>query len=224
MPASQKIARRGARGTKRTSRAASGRPYAVARLDQMRALAHPLRLQLLEIFAAEECTTKQAAIQLGERPTRLYHHVAALERAGLIQLRRTKPNRGTTEKYDRAVSPFLEVDPARLAGKVSRRQLSAQGEAMALEVLRAAREDLRNLDWSHRSESERPMLARMQMRLSPASAARVQEEMRRLLQTLQSIASQPSDAKTSTATLTLAFIPSIGTQPGGLQRRTRRQP
>src|SRR5205809_1154808 len=50
-------------------------------LTQVRALAHPLRLRLIELFASGPLTAKQAAQKLGQPPTRLYHHVATLERA-----------------------------------------------------------------------------------------------------------------------------------------------
>ena len=50
-----------------------------AGLEQMRALSHPLRLRLLELFAERPRTTKQAAEALGEPTTKLYHHVAAHE-------------------------------------------------------------------------------------------------------------------------------------------------
>src|SRR5436305_2339439 len=87
-----------------------------AGLEQMRALSHPLRLRLLELFAERPRTTKQAAEALGEPTTKLYHHVAALERAGLVRLRETRQNRGTTEKYFEVTqSQFLtKADPALL--------------------------------------------------------------------------------------------------------------
>src|SRR5438067_9553556 len=66
---------------------------------ELRALAHPLRLKLLEMFAGEPRTTMQVAALMGEPPTRLYHHVNALERAGILRLERTRQVRGTTEKY-----------------------------------------------------------------------------------------------------------------------------
>ena len=65
-------------------------------LEQVRALSHPLRIRLVELFAQRPMTTMQAAELLGEPPTKLYHHVAALERAGLVELRETRQNRGTT--------------------------------------------------------------------------------------------------------------------------------
>jgi hypothetical protein len=44
------------------------------------------------------------AQRLREKPTKLYHHVEALERVGLIRLARTRQNRGTIEKYHIAVA------------------------------------------------------------------------------------------------------------------------
>src|SRR5262249_14730633 len=79
-------------------------------LEQVRALSHPLRLRLLELFAARPRTTKQAAEELGETPTKLYHHVAALERAGLVRLCETRKKRGTTEKYFEAATHRVVSD------------------------------------------------------------------------------------------------------------------
>ena len=68
-------------------------------LEQMKVLADPLRIRILESLAIDERTTKQVADLLGEKPTKLYHHVEALERVGLIRMTRTRQNRGTLEKY-----------------------------------------------------------------------------------------------------------------------------
>ena len=76
-------------------------------LKQVRALADPLRMRILGALS-EERTTKQVAELLHEKPTRLYHHVDALERAGLVQLTRTRPKRGTIEKYFRSVARRFE--------------------------------------------------------------------------------------------------------------------
>jgi DNA-binding transcriptional ArsR family regulator len=57
----------------------------------------------------EPHTTKQVAESLGEPATKLYHHVAALEKAGLVRLRETRPLRGTVEKYFEAVASRFEV-------------------------------------------------------------------------------------------------------------------
>ena len=120
-----------------------------ASLGQLRALAHPVRLRMLELFAETPRTTKQVANLLGEPPTRLYHHAAALERAGLLRLARTKPNRGTIEK-------FYET-PKAMAGKM-------RGAAAAVQNLASVA-----LDQSRRevelalvnSKGPRPLVARL---------------------------------------------------------------
>lgn len=90
--------------------------FVVGTLEQVKALTHPLRQRILERFADKTQTTKQVADELGEKPTRLYHHVATLERAGLIRLVETRPKRGTTEKYYTAVAGRFEIDPRTFAG------------------------------------------------------------------------------------------------------------
>jgi DNA-binding transcriptional ArsR family regulator len=76
----------------------------------VKVLADALRVRILEAFCLEERTTKQVAEQLGEKPTRLYHHVEALERVGLIRRTRTRQNRGTVEKYYLAVARQFRAD------------------------------------------------------------------------------------------------------------------
>src|SRR3954447_5228118 len=84
---------------KRPSQPRPGAPPLAPSVAEMRALAHPLRLRILELFAETPRTTKQVADLLGQPPTRLYHHVAALERVGWLELRETRKNRGTIEKW-----------------------------------------------------------------------------------------------------------------------------
>src|SRR6476620_9131849 len=77
----------------------AGAPLLKRNVSDLRALAHPLRLRMMELFAESPKTTKQVAELLGQPPTRLYHHVAALERAGLLVLKETRQNRGAVEKW-----------------------------------------------------------------------------------------------------------------------------
>ena len=79
-------------------------------LEQVKVLADPLRVRILETLCLEELTTKQVAQKIGEKPTRLYHHVEALERVGLIRLTRTQQVRGTVEKYFRSVARTFRAD------------------------------------------------------------------------------------------------------------------
>lgn len=91
--------------------AKKSREYTMKSLDQVRTLAHPVRLKLLETLAECPRTTKQAAAIIGVPTTRLYHHVNALEKVGLIKLKETRPVRGVVEKYYEAVARKIMVGP-----------------------------------------------------------------------------------------------------------------
>lgn len=81
-------------------------------LAQVRVLANPLRLRLLDAFVPEPRTTMQVARLLDESPTRLYRHVDALFRAGFLERRGRRKNRGTTETYYQATAGRFEADPS----------------------------------------------------------------------------------------------------------------
>src|SRR5262245_61562583 len=123
-------------------RSGAGAPTLRAGVAELRALAHPLRLRILELFAEAPRTTMQVAELLGQPPTRLYHHVNALERSGLLRLRETRPNRGTVEKWYEAVAQrFGETVPAGSDdAAASSRRRSTRG--LALAVLEQARREL----------------------------------------------------------------------------------
>ena len=84
-------------------------------LAQMRVIANPLRLRLLDAFVPEPRTTMQVARLLDESPTRLYRHVEALYRAGFLKRRGRRKNRGTTEQYYQATAGRFEAAPALFA-------------------------------------------------------------------------------------------------------------
>ena len=178
----------------------------LAGMEQVRALSHPLRLRLLELFAECPRTTKQAAEVLGEAPTRLYHHVAALERAGLVRLRETRQNRGTTEKYfEASAQRFLAgTETASLLGKDAPTQA-----AVGFVLFDQAREEL-----VHALGADPPpgvlMAVRGILRLSKSQAKRLQKELLALLKRASEVAGESSPAsraKRQRYTLTIALLP-----------------
>jgi hypothetical protein len=84
--------------------------FVLQTLEQVKAFADPLRQRILKAFCQAPTTTKQVAQQLGEKPTKLYHHVTTLEQVGLIQIVETRQNRGTVEKYYQAVARKFHID------------------------------------------------------------------------------------------------------------------
>jgi DNA-binding transcriptional ArsR family regulator len=114
--------------------------------DTLRALADPLRLRLFEVFK-QPTTAKQAAEVLGEKLSRIYHHVDALSAAGLIELVDTQQKRGTVEKYYRSAAERVSVDPAMFrtaelpveAGELSASLFGAALELAAAETRKLAK-------------------------------------------------------------------------------------
>jgi DNA-binding transcriptional ArsR family regulator len=99
------------------ARKSRGAPALSASVAQLRALAHPLRLRLVELFAEAPRTTMKVAKLLGQPPTRLYHHVNALEHAGILRVRESRKNRGTTERWYEVTTPlYYAKSRAELAG------------------------------------------------------------------------------------------------------------
>jgi len=151
-------------------------------LEQVRAMAHPLRLRLIELFAREAQTAKQAAQKLGQPPTRLYHHVAILEKAGLLRLKETRAVRGATEKYFEIVRGPLTPD----AGEALKGSTAKDHEAIALTLFDRARNEMVRALAAGAADGKRPMIAaRAVARLSPADARRVRAELVRVLQGLR---------------------------------------
>ena len=165
---------------KRRSLTGPGAPTLTPGVAEIRALAHPLRLRIMESFAEAPRTTKQVADILGEPPTRLYHHVAALERAGLIRLKETRKNRGTTEKWFESVGG-LKVGGRRGAKRRSKAAADAR-RALALTMLAQSRQDL--LTAMTARGGERAGLARVVVVAPPTRLAEIR---RRLLAMLDQI-------------------------------------
>lgn len=181
-------------------------------LEQVRALSHPLRIRLIELFAQRPMTTKQAAELLGESPTKLYHHVAALESAGLVELRETRQNRGTTEKYFAAVSRRLAASGSALAASTPK-----DHAAIGMVVFDQSRNDLVRALAAGLAEGRQPLIAtRSVLRMSSKAAKKLEAELTALLRRLTTQAektqSSPEGATPRRAarrrySLTIALIP-----------------
>jgi DNA-binding transcriptional ArsR family regulator len=117
--------------------------HTLSTLKQVKALTDPLRLRVLEVFIRQQVTTKQAATLLGETATKLYHHVQILEDAGLIRLVETRKNRGTVEKYYRAVAEDFVVDRHLLELTRGPTRATKEYESLFLSALEATLSDAR---------------------------------------------------------------------------------
>jgi DNA-binding transcriptional ArsR family regulator len=82
----------------------------LSRLDQIRALADPLRIRLVEALVARELSVADLAQAVGTPVTRLYHHVTLLLEAGLIQEASRVRRRGVEERIYRATAREFRMD------------------------------------------------------------------------------------------------------------------
>jgi DNA-binding transcriptional ArsR family regulator len=158
-----------------------GAPPLEPAVAELRALAHPLRLRILELFAERARTTKQVADLLGEPPTRLYHHVAALERAGLLVLRETRKNRGTVEKWFEAVAPSFSGTPSGRGTRPAKE--SAARRAVAMTVVEQSRREVA-LAMHHRGD-EPPLVARVVVVAQPKRIAEFRKRVYRAISDIQ---------------------------------------
>lgn len=85
--------------------------YMLTTLEQVKAIADPLRIRILHLLSQQALTTKQVADALQQAPHKLYHHVETLENAQLIRMVETRPNRGTLEKYYKASAKHFTLSP-----------------------------------------------------------------------------------------------------------------
>ena len=173
--------------------------YTISSLEQIKVIADPLRVRILETICLEPRTTKQVAEILGEKPTRLYHHVDALAEVGLIRLVDTRPVRGTTEKYYQAVARSFRTDP----GLFSRSD-AGDDEARALAdvattVMNNVTEELRDLVLSGYdiSSEDDGLLSYVEVRASEDDIRVIQDRLLQILNDLQEMGGD--DAETSDA-------------------------
>ena len=174
--------------------------------QELRALAHPLRLRLLEEFAGQARTTMQVAAAMGEPPTRLYHHVNALERAGILKLARTRQVRGTTEKYYEVAKKTVgAAADSRITGR-----MRGPLRNVAYMMFEEARSDLLAAisDNSKLGPESAPLALRMLLTVTPAQIGSVRKKLVALLHAIRKECKRrPPAADALRWALTVSFAP-----------------
>ena len=197
------LAPRAPKRTRKRGQAAADRRRAT---QELRALAHPLRLRLLEEFAGPPRTTMQVAAAMGEPPTRLYHHVNALQRAGILKLARTRQVRGTTEKYyEVARKRFGAIEGTQVS-----RSMKGSVRSLAHMMFEEARADLLAAiaDSSKLTPDTAPVALRMLLTVSPAQLASARRKLMELLESIRKECKRhPPAADALRWALTVAFAP-----------------
>jgi DNA-binding transcriptional ArsR family regulator len=160
-----------------------GRSLLIRDLDQLKALTDPLRVRILQEFAAGASTAKEVARALGVKQGRLYHHIAVLEASGLLKVVGSRPVRGALEKSYRPAATRFEVDGSVFSAGAASGQDPAHAETVS-SLLAQTRADLLDGQRQARLTEKgvpRPFLARMVFRGTPEAAASLLERLQNLL-------------------------------------------
>lgn len=159
--------------------------HLLTELRQVKILADPLRQRILRELVDAEKTATQLVAEMEEAPSNLHYHVEQLHQAGLVELVRTSPKRGTTEKYYRAVAKRFEIAPALL-------KIAAADEEVGAETLSLVGNAIRSTYIDFSQSLARGLIGTEREDLAPhvnvqhvrASAERLEELRRRLAEWL----------------------------------------
>jgi DNA-binding transcriptional ArsR family regulator len=180
---------------------------AITTVDQLKALAEPIRLAILEILMTggpelPVMSVKELAEALREPQTKLYRHVRQLESAGLIKVAATRMVSGIAEQRYQASQQDLDLAPGLLRQHVDETEaiLRAVFDLFQTGFLAAIRASKPNPDATADPASRGGQLGPNNAllsgygRLSPAQAADVRAKLREALANFDQEDSEDPDA------------------------------
>lgn len=97
-------------------------------LEQIKSIAHPYRLEIIESFEEASATAKQIADRMEEPHAKVNYHIKALVKVGILELIEEKVKLGIVEKYYRPSARNFVID----------RNILNTGEKNVLESLEQA--------------------------------------------------------------------------------------
>jgi len=122
-------------------------------VEQLRALADPLRLEILDVMGQHPdrgWTAKEVAARIGGSQTRLYRHLALLEERGLIRVSSTRVVSGITERRYQVAALNFRIDRLMMAGGAAEaavnQVLDVVFEKARAEILAGVRSGLIDVD------------------------------------------------------------------------------
>jgi len=153
----------------------------------LKALADPLRLQMLEVLAKDPSrtwTVKELAARMQQPVTRLYHHMKLLEAAHLVLDAETRIVSGIVEHRYRCAQRSIKLDET-MFGTAETRDATI---ATASGILEQAREDLE-------AYLERPDADGDKVTLGRALARLTEDERRDLMSRLERLVDDITDRR-----------------------------
>lgn len=149
-------------------------------LEQVRLLADPFKLSIVQAFAEGERTTGDVAEALGQPVTKLYRHVDALHEAGLLTITREQKKRGTVERHFEAVGQRFEADHSLFADE------SESEEDSIRDVLRAGEDEIVTAIRGHKDDNEiAPTVVRLRIKATPERLKTLQQQLEDWVESIQ---------------------------------------
>lgn len=153
--------------------------HVIQSADELRAIAHPLRVRILDCLIAQPLIVRDIGKLLRSSSTKLYYHVGELERAGLVRLVHTEVRSGIQLKYYRAVARYYHLSPAFLHG--NRDEVDASAAFMAALVEHSSSQLRKAIgDGLIDRHEDAFVVRRRQVRMSPETASRLRRRIEQL--------------------------------------------
>lgn len=186
----------------------------IKELDALKALADPLRNQIMEILYQKPLNVSQIADRLGVTPSKLYYHMNQLEEHGFVQVVDTKVQGNIIEKFYWLTARDFELDKELLhfAGRTAHSELHqallSRLEATRADLIRSMEAREFNREQGAQDNPRQLMLSREVNRISDQRAGEFMARLKELI-TEFSAESPVTDAEAPNYALTVAFYPSF---------------
>lgn len=155
--------------------------YTIQTLEELRIIANPLRLQILDALIAEPLTVSQVGDRIGISSKKLYYHIGELERVNLVRLVHTEIQSGIQLKFFRAAARYFYLTASMLHSDQSVRHADASEEFLAFILENSSRELRRAVnDGTIDQYPESFLVSRRRLKMSPRKATELRDRLREI--------------------------------------------
>ncbi|VEF48922.1 ArsR family transcriptional regulator [Bacillus freudenreichii] len=169
--------------------------YQIENLDQVKAIADPLRIQILWETFDEAKTGKMIGDILNMPASKIHYHLRELEKNGLVVVERTEEKNGIVQKFYRPIARRLYVKSGLISPEVTGDFHSAVLESYFL-PLKKVSEHLETIDVSVMKGSSMAEADFRKLKLSEEQTKKVKEKLDELQEMLDEFEQKRPDSGT----------------------------
>ncbi len=187
--------------------------YLIKDFETLKVIADPIRNQILEVLQFSPQNVKEVADKLGLAPSKLYYHFNMLEKYGFIEVVETRQVANLIEKYYKATTTFLSIDPGLLTfstdeGKENLRSVvEAAIDTTREDLIRSFQARTYQLERGASQKSRHLIITRRLANMSDEKYQEFHEKMNALIKEFDELDSK--DAQEQTFAFTVALYPSF---------------